>query len=102
MKFPPLEANDKGFGHRGDPLIPWSAVRRIIGFKLDLLTTDELRIRVESTGEVPVFEASEEQDGFETFVTHLEQRFCLLEDWRGKVLTPAFARNETVLFADAA
>lgn len=81
----------------GGKSVAWSAVHSIKGYKLDLVTVDEIRIIVAYDGGHTV-ELSEEQDGYETFIAKAEQRYRFPEAWRTVLAHPAFERNEVTLF----
>ena len=102
---PAIAVDSAGFrfldGERTVASVRWSDIVAIVAYKLDLLTVDEMRIRFTFGQEASRLEVSEEQPGFEVFLEALEARFPLPANWRASVLRPAFARNETVLFARA-
>ncbi len=77
--------------------MPWDAIVRITGYKVDLLTVDEIRMEVAlSTGTSVVY--SEESPGFGALMVELEHRFPSVVGWHAKVAHPAFAASTTVLF----
>lgn len=81
--------------------VKWSAVRRITTHKVDLLTTDEIRLVIEHDGSPGLIEVSEEQPGFERFRYCAEKLFQFPSGWWEAVMNPAFAANEAVLFTRA-
>ncbi len=78
--------------------VPWLAVREITAYKLDLITTDEVRLRFGLDILPFSIEVSEEMEGFEDFKTTAEIYFKFSEEWWSQVLLPPFATNECVLF----
>ncbi|HCE10090.1 MAG TPA: hypothetical protein DEQ40_16105 [Oxalobacteraceae bacterium] len=78
--------------------VPWLAVREITAYKLDLITTDEVRLRFDLDILPFSIEVSEEMEGFEDFKTTVERYFQFSGGWWSQVLQPPFARNECVLF----
>jgi hypothetical protein len=97
---PAIIVTDDGFHLEGEDSaqVRWSSIRRIATHKLDLLTTDEIRLTFEHDDSELIFEVSEEQPGFQEFKRCLEQRFNFPVDWWESVMKPAFARNPTILF----
>lgn len=79
--------------------VPWSAVREVAAFKLDLFTTDEVRLRFDLDISPFSVELSEELEGFENFKSVAEKRFQFPEGWWSQVVQPAFATNARVLFS---
>jgi hypothetical protein len=82
-------------------VVKWSAIRRITTHKLDLLTTDEIRLVIEHDGAGVPTEVSEEQPGFENLKKALEERFEFPCGWWEAVMKPAFATNRSTLFVRA-
>jgi hypothetical protein len=83
----------------GDQVIDWSDVNEISALKLDLLTTDEIRI-VFGLRSGSFVEVSEEQLGFDALDSAMQTRFPSTHGWFAQVSQPAFARNETILYVD--
>ena len=77
--------------------VRWASIRRILAYKLDLLTTDEVRIIFEQEG-APTIEISEEQPGFEQLMTVVDSHFRFPDDWWASLKNPPFVTNETTLF----
>ena len=90
-----------GFSVRGagGVRVLWSSIRCIRAFKRDLLTSDEVLLSFENDAEPEYIEVSEEEPGFEEFRLEIEKRFSFPAGWWEAVLKPAFARNESVLYA---
>ncbi len=78
--------------------VPWSAVRRVVAYKLDLITTDEVRLRLDLDTPPYSVEVSEEMEGFESLRSAAEKHFQFPKGWWSQVVQPAFATNERVLF----
>lgn len=100
-KFPPIILTEAGFSFLGIDSkaieLRWVNVVQIRALKLDLLAFDEVRfIFALSSGEV--VEISEEQAGFEAAISTAADHFPSIAGWRHKIIAPAFARNERVLF----
>ena len=75
----------------------WDDIIEIRAYKLDFLTTDEVRFSL-SLRDGTVFEMSEEQPGFAAFIEALKARFPTVQGWESRVIKPAFATNMTVLY----
>jgi len=81
----------------------WKDVERIDAYKLDLVTTDCLCLAFTTGRNSSPVQVSEEWPGFEELLVTLQRNFPLMPpDWRTKVIHPAFARNETVLYEGGA
>jgi len=74
----------------------WSEILEIRAFKRDLFTVDQVRFTFLMNGQWA--DVWEEQPGFTELVTQLETRFPSVVGWESKIMHPAFARNETVLY----
>ncbi len=100
-EFPPIILTEAGFSFLGvDGKVTelrWVNVAQIRALKLDLLAFDEVRFvfALSSGGAV---EISEEQTGFDAAISIATHHFPSIAGWRHKIIAPAFARNETVLF----
>ena len=77
--------------------VHWQNVKEVRAFKLDLLTTDEVRF-VFSLADGTAVEVSEEQPGFESMLAEAMHRMPSIRDWQSAIIKPPFARNETILF----
>ena len=74
---PAIVMTDDGFYFEGSSAqVRWSAIRRISTYKIDLLTTDEIRLAFEHDDSELIFEVSEEQPGFGEFKRYVERRFA--------------------------
>jgi hypothetical protein len=99
---PAIVMTDDGFHFAGSSAqVRWSAIRRISTHKINLLTTDEIRLAFEHDDSKLIFEVSEEQPGFEAFKRYVERRFAFPTDWWEAVMKPALATNSAVLFSGA-
>ena len=75
----------------------WDKLVKISVYKLDLFTIDEIRLVfvADSCGPIQI---SGEHQGFPQLFAALQERIPgFLDSW-GRVMQPAFARNETTLF----
>jgi hypothetical protein len=73
-------------------------VTRLIAYKLDLLTSDCICLRIERRNEDEVT-VHEEMPGFSELFTVLAVSFPGLDrEWYFKVMSPAFRRNETTIW----
>jgi len=78
----------------------WSDVRKIITYKYDLFSTDEICVGFLTAPDAEAwFEISEEWPGFLAAVEKMEELFpSIPENWYRDVMVPVFARKETVLW----
>jgi len=75
----------------------WDDVLKIIAYKTDRLTIDQICIEV-FLRDGQMFRISEETLGYYQFMEHAKREITgLLPDWELKVVHPAFERNETIL-----
>jgi hypothetical protein len=105
---PAIRCGDDGIGVTLDPdqpdliepLLAWSEVRSITALKRDLSRVDLICLQLErSNGQI--YEVHEEMVGWPELLEALPRRLpgCLTEgEMLGKVMTPPFAANETVIF----
>lgn len=76
--------------------VDWSSIHRIVAYKIDRLTWDEIRVRLEhAEGEVVV---TEESPKFTEFMEEIVRRFHSAASWHADVSQPAFELCETVLY----
>lgn len=94
--LPPISLNAEGFTTSGQ-FAPWSEIQEISAFKLDRLTTDEVRFTFTLNSGVTIL-ASEEQPGFPELVVALERHFPSVAGWQSRVIPPAFKANSSVLY----
>jgi hypothetical protein len=79
--------------------IAWSDIGLVRAYKLDLFTTDEIRVLVFSVSSGKMLELSEEQAGFELFIRAAETKLSFPDGWQERLTKPAFERCETTLFS---
>jgi hypothetical protein len=100
-----IAANPEEFTlHRADGsrlIVPWSSVHLVRVFKVDLITTDDVLMRLEFDQPPCSLEISEEMDGFTEFAAVAGKRFDFPEGWRPEVTHPAFRTNDRVLYRRA-
>lgn len=82
--------------------LEWNDVEKIAAFKRDMFTTDLICFEFKKIGKDLFFEVNEDMIGF----IELEQRIKELfpssdQDWRLRVVLPAFARDYTVIYEKA-
>jgi hypothetical protein len=94
---PAIELVDSGFAV-DDRVVYWSEVSEIRGYKLDLVTVDEIRL-VLTTKSGDSIEVSEDQAGFEVFAEAMVLAFPSTGDWHARLSIPAFAADDQVLYA---
>jgi hypothetical protein len=91
--------SEEGFTYQATDelfIIRWVDVTRIVSFKRDLFTYDLIYLQLSWLGGHLLFD--EEVAGWYQFVHHLNAALPVLENWEGKVMFPAFATNETVVY----
>jgi hypothetical protein len=77
--------------------LPWSEIERIVAYKLDQMTTDEICLDISTNGWKITY--SESVPGWYQFVAKLKQAFPAIPDnWDGQIMQPPFATNYTVLY----
>ena len=78
-------------------LFSWIEIDKLIGFKIDRFTTDDICLKIESGNKFAII--SEEFDGWRIFMNELLNRFPTIDkNWEGIISYPAFERNETELY----
>jgi hypothetical protein len=91
---------DQGFV-LGARTIAWADIERIRTYKLDFDTIDCVCLSFE-LGAGDAVEVTEESNGFNDFTDEMLERFPAIDrDWYTTVMTPAFQRNEAILFDKA-
>ena len=94
---PDVGLADGGFVF-GARTIAWADVARIRTYKLDFDTIDCVCLSFE-LGAGDSVEVTEESNGFNDFTDEMLDRFPAIDrDWYTTVMTPAFERNEAILF----
>ena len=77
--------------------IKWTAIERLEAYKVDLMTTDEIRMNI-VYGEYQ-FTITEETPGWYQFVERTKAVFPIIpKDWDAVITKPAFATNFMVLY----
>lgn len=76
----------------------WDEIDAVRAYKIDLVTTDEIRILVGFVSSERLLELSEEQEGFEAFIRIAEPKLSFPEGWWERLVKPAFDKCETTLF----
>lgn len=76
--------------------IVWDDIVKIIAYKIDLLTIDEICMDIITDSKV--YTITEEFHNWDTFTKVIESRLLSKKDWFPEVAHPAFARNETTLY----
>ncbi len=103
--FPALVINATGFSFRladeSTVQVDWAAIARVAAYKLDLFTTDEVRLEIVLPYAPYEVTVSEEQPGFGAVAAEMEKRLNFPAGWWEAVVTPAFQANETVLYPRA-
>jgi hypothetical protein len=79
-------------------LFTWDEINVVMAYKIDLMTTDEIRVVVNFGRPEKVLELSEEQEGFEAFIRTAERKLSFPEGWSERLVKPAFETCETTLF----
>lgn len=74
----------------------WSAVRRILAYKLDLITTDD--VCLEFCTEDRSYIVDEETVGWSELTAHVSHHFSISTQWLEKLVQPPFATNTSVLW----
>lgn len=78
-------------------LIKWNSIEKLIGYKVDQLTIDEICLQIEFNNEIEI--VTEEYNGWREFINELLSQFPMInKKWEGIIAKPAFERNETELF----
>ena len=76
----------------------WSDVSGIFGYKIDALTTDQIRLAFEIRGET-TYVVTEDMTGFEMVTEGMKSRFDgVSEAWWPQVAFPAFETNWTTIW----
>jgi hypothetical protein len=75
----------------------WSSIRRIMGFKVDCFSVDQIRMEFSfEPGNFVV--VTEDSPGFRQLMEEAERRFPSLEGWFQKIFLPPFAPCITLLY----
>ena len=77
--------------------IAWADVSQIVGYKIDALTTDQIRLAFEVRGNMYV--VTEDMKGFKPLLAATDERFNTdRETWWPQVAFPAFETNWTTIW----
>ncbi|MES2352794.1 MAG: hypothetical protein V4568_00095 [Pseudomonadota bacterium] len=80
--------------------VRWNEVERIQAYKVDLLTTDCICLLFEFRVGKTSIQVSEEWQGFAELFTPMSASFpSIPPNWYLDVMTPAFERKQTILYA---
>ena len=85
------------------PFIPWADVERVMAYKVDCYTLDEIRLEFLSSRSDSLV-VTEEMVGWQSLVKELPKHlpgFPEFERWFSKVAAPPFAENLSVLYERA-
>ena len=78
-------------------LCSWNEIEKIVAYKVDLLTIDDIRLDIDFPEFVVTI--SEDDPGFELFLKKMKEALPgILENWYEKVVQPPFAANPTIIF----
>ena len=102
-RMPTLIIDDQGFSlcKRGVVIerYRWDEIGRIVGFKLDQFTCDEICLQIDIGRRVGPLVLSEDFEGFDQFVKMMEKNLpAVTENWWGQVAFPPFAENDVTIF----
>jgi hypothetical protein len=76
----------------------WSDVSSIVGYKIDALTTDQIRLAFEIRGET-IDVVTEDMTGFKALTERMRSPFDgISESWWSQVAYPAFETNWTTIW----
>ena len=99
-KEPDIYYKDYGFVYTYkniNRLFAWNRITKIIAYKSDLLTIDEVRLKIwDNDGGITI---SEEQALWSNFTEKILEQYPKIEKgWFSKIAIPPFVRNETILY----
>ena len=78
-------------------IIKWSFIHKLIGYKVDLFTIDEICLHIEFDNKTAL--VTEDYLGWREFMSELLNQFpSINKNWEGTIAKSAFKRNETKLF----
>lgn len=78
--------------------VEWDKIDKLIAFKIDLLTFDEIRLQIHLESE-RIIEFGEEIPGWSEFVLRLRNQFVEIDSsWETNISKPAFERKETIIY----
>ena len=78
-------------------VIKWSSIDRLVGYKIDQFTIDEICLYIEYDNKNAL--VTEDYSGWRKFMIQLLSRYPNVDkNWEMVIEKPAFERNETELF----
>jgi len=78
--------------------VKWESITQMVGFKIDLLTIDEICLHIEIQKSENL-EISESTKGWFQFLKKIKEQFpSINKTWEIDIANPAFERNETVIY----
>jgi len=88
---------DDGTGQQ----VPWTSVKEVFAFKVDLLTYDTIRLAFRVSDDGTYWEVDEDDPGFGELLSEVQRRLGTLDkDWWAKVAFPPFVANRTTLWGE--
>jgi len=102
-QMPKLVGDEQGFSLSGHGIAvekyAWSEVGRIVAFKRDYGTYDEVYLQLDIGRRIGPLELGEQFEGFSSFVELMEKHLPgISESWWYHVAFPAYAENATTIF----
>jgi hypothetical protein len=97
IKNQPIATNPKGFEIGGTSVV-WSDISAITAYKLDLITFDEIRLRIDLYVAPFTLDISEESPGYQDLISAFESNFPIPRDRWSTIAIHAFKTNETLLY----
>tara|TARA_R110002050_G_scaffold87769_1_gene185732 strand:- start:70 stop:411 length:342 start_codon:yes stop_codon:yes gene_type:complete len=95
-----IELVESGFKVLNDEEVTefkWSEIIKLTGFKIDLITIDQICLKIESNDKISY--ATEEFEGWRIFVIKMLNEFPeIAKNWEGIIAKPAFETKETELY----
>jgi hypothetical protein len=81
-------------------MIKLTGIKKIIAYKLDLITWDEIRMDIIYMDGSSFTISEDDEKIFGEFIRAIENDPKFDRGWKSKVYLPAFARNETVVLSE--
>lgn len=95
-----VNLTDNGFEvitNENKTMVEWSSIDRLVGYKIDQLTIDEICLHIEFSNKTAL--VTEDYSGWREFMNELLNQFSNIDkNWEEIISKPAFKRNETELF----
>lgn len=96
-----FEYDNYGFSiiiYNKEEYIAWDEIQKLVAFKIDLLTYDEIRLQIHLENGA-VFEFGEEIPGWFQFLVRSKEQFPSINPlWEVDISSPAFEKKETVIY----